>query len=106
MVYGKGKIATKFFNNSVNFNKIDFFIHKKALSFEEDCSVKPTKDKEHKTEKTKNRNNVQEDKSAKDVALERQEPEEIVLENLVFHDEGSGDESPKDEGTSVTLVPE
>jgi hypothetical protein len=106
MVYGKGKIASKFFNNSLKFNKNDFFVHKKALNFEEDCSVKPTINKENKTEKTKDRNNVQEDESAKDVALERQDPKEIILENLVFHDEGSDDESPEDDGTSVTLVPE
>ena len=40
------------------------------------------------------------------MALEREDPEEIVPENLVLHDESSDDESPKDDATSVTLLPE
>ena len=101
MVYGKGNIASKFFNNSLKFNKKDFFVHKKALNFEEDSSVNPQKDMKNKTEQSKDKNVAKENKYSEDVALEKEASEEIASENLVLYDE-----SPEDDGTSVILVQE
>ena len=51
MVYGKGDIAQKFFNDGINYEKDKFYIHKNVHNFEEETQVKDDKAKETTKEK-------------------------------------------------------
>ena len=53
MVYGKGDIAQKFFNDGINYEKDKFYIHKNVHNFEEETKVKDNKAKETTKEKEK-----------------------------------------------------